>query len=889
VSPSPSRSMRDGDGRPDALDGPGYIDPRFAVPLATNVVVRPRLHVQLTADPASCVLIAAPAGWGKTLLASSWLGTGTTDSVAAWISLGPAEDDLRGFWTSVAAALIPVVADRAAAVLNAVADDDLEQVPGKVAAALTTDGAAVVLVLDNLHEITDLAVHESLLRLVQHPPRGLRLVVTTRRDPPWPLSRLRMTGMLSEIRASDLAFRADETRALFDQLGIDLDAVHVGRLVARTEGWAAGLRLAALTLNSTPDPAGFVDAFSGDDHAVAAYLLDEVLDRLPPDLLDFLVRVSILDVISADLADAMTGGNGGHATLTELARFNMFVQAVGTGGRWYRLHRLIADVLRTRITRARTLRDLHRRAAEWHLHQAMPLEAVRYALRGGLWPFAAELLGVHVLALAVWGNAREIDLLLTAVPREVLLSHAELAAALAIARIMQASPSDRSDLTAAAHAGLGRLSGPRAERLRVLLDLMEFGNGRARGDLLGVAAASHRIPRDPAALAALGLTGWDVISLLVLGNGGMAEFWTGDLATAEKHLRAAVDFDRSGGVLRPHLNAAAHLALLQCERGDLDAADAEARAVVEHATDVGWTVSAQVVAAYLTLAWVALDRDVPPDVDGWLGRVAEVEKVIPEPHVQLAAAALFALRRCDEGDPVGALSDLRLTTARLAGNAPPALADRLTYVEADLLCRIGDVENAGAALAGLHGQFTRAAARALARLHLYQGDLEAAERALARFPDDGPTARGQVEGAILRSLCTMAQDRATALTRLDAALIAAAPLGMRRPFLVPLTALRELISARIEAGTAASAFAVDLVRRMSGHHSRPTITLTEPLTDREQHILRYLASTLSNAEMAAELYLSVNTVKTHQRMIYRKLGAAGRREAVRRAKELRLL
>ena len=881
--------MRDDDERPDAFDGPRYVDPRFAVPLATNVVVRPRLHAQLTADPASCVLIAAPAGWGKTLLASSWLGSRATDGDAAWISLGPAEDDLRGFWTSVSRALVPMVGDRAAAVLNAVADDDLEQVPGKLAAALAADGAPVVLVLDNLHEVTELAVHESLLRLVQRPPRGLRLVVTSRRDPPWPLSRLRLAGVLSEIRASDLAFGADETRALFDQLGIDVDAVHVGPLVARTEGWAAGLRLAALTLNSTPDPAGFVDAFSGDDHAVAAYLLDEVIDRLSPDLLGFLVRVSILDVVSADLADAMTGGNGGRATLTELATFNIFVQAVGASGRWYRLHRLIADVLRARITRARTLRDLYRRAAEWHLHHLMPLEALRYALRGGLWPLAAELLGVHVLALAVRGNAREIDLLLTAVARDVLLGHPELAAGLAIARIMQGSPPDLSDLTAAAHAGVGRLPGRRAERLRVLLDLLEFGNGRARGDLLAVAAACRRIPQDPSALAALGLTGWDLISLLVLGNGGMVEFWTGDMDAAEKHLRAAVDFDRPGGVLRPHLNAAAHLALLQCERGDLDAADAEARAVVEHATEVGWTVSAQVVAAYLTLAWVALDRDDRPEVNGWLGRVAEVETVIPEPHVQLAAAALAALRRCDDGDPIGALSDLRLTTARLAGNAPPALIDRLTYVEADLLCRIGDVENAGAALGRLHGQSTRASARALARLHLYQGDPEAAERALARSPDNGPTVRGQIDGAILRSLCTTPQDRVTALTRLDAALVAAAPLGMRRPFMVPLPGLLELINARIEAGTEAAAFAVDLVRRISGHHSRPTITLTEPLTDREQHILRYLASTLSNAEIAAELYLSVNTVKTHQRMIYRKLDAAGRREAVRRAKELRLL
>ena len=253
------------------------------------------------------------------------------------------------------------------------------------------------------------------------------------------------------------------------------------------------------------------------------------------------------------------------------------MQAVGASGRWYRLHRLIADLLRARITRARTLRDLHRRAAEWHLHQAMPLEALRYALRGGLWPLAAELLGVHVLALAIRGNAREIDLLLTAVPREVLLGHAELAAALAIARLMQASPPDRSDLTAAAHAGVGRLPSPRADRLRLLLDLIEFGNGRARGDLLAVAAACRRIPQDPAALAALGLTGWDLIPLLVLGNGGMAEFWTGDLVARGEAPAGRRGLRPAGGGSRPHLNAAAHLALLQCERGDLDAADAEAR------------------------------------------------------------------------------------------------------------------------------------------------------------------------------------------------------------------------------------------------------------------------------------------------------------------------
>jgi LuxR family maltose regulon positive regulatory protein len=224
-----------------------------------------------------------------------------------------------------------VIGDRFAASLrNAVTADDVEQIPGRFAAALA--GTSVVLVLDNLHQITRLAVHESLLRLIQRPPPGARFIVTTRRDPNWPLHRLRMAGVLTEIRAHDLAFRPDETDVMLGMLGIDLDEVAVGRLVERTEGWAAGLRLAAMELQAAPNPRAVVDRFSGDDHAVAAYLIDEVLDRLRPELLAFLEKVSILDIVSADLADALTGDNIGRATLGDLASSNLFVQAVGSGG-----------------------------------------------------------------------------------------------------------------------------------------------------------------------------------------------------------------------------------------------------------------------------------------------------------------------------------------------------------------------------------------------------------------------------------------------------------------------------------------------------------------------------------------------------------------------------
>jgi LuxR family maltose regulon positive regulatory protein len=874
---------------------PAPVDARFAVPLATHVLNRPRLHARLCADVHHhpCALVTAPAGWGKTLLLGSWLADGGAGRAAVWVSLGPGENDPRAFWTCVATALVPVVGEPAAAALRHLGDEEVESIPGRVAAVLAGDGTPVVLVLDDLHEITSLAVHESLLRLVRRPPPGVRFVVGTRRDPPWPLHRLRLAGLVTQIRALDLAFRADEAAALLAGSGVDLDEVHLQRLVRRTEGWAAGLRLAALELAHSDDPAGFVDRFSGNDHAVAAYLVSEVIDRLPPQLLDFLVRVSILDVVCADLAAELTdaGAGAGAATLAELAASNLFVAAVGAGGRWYRLHRLVRDVLRARITDPRRRRDLHRRAAQWYLRQSMPLDAVTYALRGGLWGLAAELLGVHVMSLLTRSSPRELERILSAVPTDELRGRPELATALAGARIIQGSGAQVGELLAAARAGVGRLPTRRAQRVTVLLDLAEIGYCRFRGDLTGLAAIARRVPEDPGVLAGTGLAAWDLVRLFVLGNTGTALLWTGDLARAEPRLRAAADSGRDDGVLRPHLNAAAHLTLLQGERGQLDAAEANALAVVARAAAAGWADAVQAVTAYLTLAWVALDRDEGARVDHWLTHVAEAGNAA-EPHVQLAAGTLAALRRADREGFESALVALRSARARWAPFAPAALADRVLLAEADLLRRAGDVDQAMESLRRLRGPPTPHSAHAFARLYLDAGDREAAEQALAAPPPGPTTIRQQVQGGVVRALVAADTDPVAALRALEDALLAAAPVAMRRPFLVESAGLRTLLARRLEAGTGVAAFTVDLSGRMSGAPRAPVTPparLVEDLTERERVVLRYLASTLSNAEIAAELYLSVNTVKSHQRMVYRKLGATGRRDAVRRARQRGLL
>jgi LuxR family transcriptional regulator, maltose regulon positive regulatory protein len=225
-------------------------------------------------------------------------------------------------------------------------------------------------------------------------------------------------------------------------------------------------------------------------------------------------------------------------------------------------------------------------------------------------------------------------------------------------------------------------------------------------------------------------------------------------------------------------------------------------------------------------------------------------------------------------------------------SAPAVVADRVLLAEAELLRRAGDLQHAVHVMTRLHGAATPNIAHPLARLHLAGGDAAVAEQLLAAFPAERGTVRQRVEGDIVRTLIAAERDHGCALQLLEDALLAAAPIRMRRPFLTEASGLRSLLAERIEAGTNAAAFAVDLLNRMSGQHDQslpaPPV-LIEALTEREHVVLRYLASTLSNAEIAAQLYLSVNTVKTHQRMIYRKLDAAGRRDAVSRAKQLGLL
>ena len=885
IGPEPAILRVAGTG-PDPAVATGPDTPgKFAIPLATHVVGRPRLLARVAAGVSVGVtVIAAAAGWGKSLLVGSWAAGGADGRRVAWVNLDPGDDDLRSFWATTAAALAAVAHDGAAEALARLAAAPVgDELPGDLVRALDRSEHPLVLVLDNLHEVTDPEVHAGLLRLVERPPRTLSLVFTTRRDPPWPLPRLRLAGLLTEIRADELAFRPDEGAALFAQFGVELTPEELDEMVQRTDGWAAGMRLGALHLHDAPDVGAAVAAFSGDDHDVSGYLLDEVLGRLPTDLADFLEKVSVVDLVCVDLADALTGRGDGAAVLGELAASHLFVHALDRPGRWYRLHRLLLDLFRAQPLPRRERRELHRRAARWFADQGMTLEALRSAIHGELWPLACDLVGRHLAALTLCGSARELERVLESVPREVLLARPELATALAGARMVQAHPFEVEQLIEFAVECFGGLSARRVGRLRLYHALIMGGRARVVGDLRAALEAYRRVPLDPTAITDLDVVDVGIVLDLVRSNLGTAEYWTGDSATAAVHLRDVADLAGPRRSLPP-VNAASHLALIAGDRGDLVTAEHLARTAVAAAERAGWTRTMQIAPAYLALARVAFDRVELNDT--WLGRLAEVEEQSPEHHISLAASLVRAARHEAAGDPDRALAELRGVEGRLGGWVPPPpLREQVLLTRAALLAQVGDVASARVLADRVGTPQTGTGAVLGAQLHLSLGEPAAAREALERADDTHP--RGRTDTRIAGALLTAAEgDEDRALELLEDALLAAAPFALRRPFLAAPD-LADLLARRLEHGSAASEFALDLLGRWTPTGQRRAFV--DPLTERERLALRYLTTSLSNAEIATELYVSVNTVKTHQRAVYRKLGAAGRREAVRRARALGLL
>jgi LuxR family transcriptional regulator, maltose regulon positive regulatory protein len=858
-----------------------------------GLVHRPRLHELIERGAAGLVtLVSAHAGTGKTVLLSSWAAAAEPRRVA-WLGLDRDDNWSPRFWLGVEHALA-----RAGALSGPLPRTGEVGSSTRIAERLDRRSQPVVLVLDDFHEIESPIVGRELQTLLDRSPNGLRVVISSRADPRLRLQRLRLTDDLTEIRAAELAFTVDECGKALQPFAADLAAADVEALCERTEGWAAGIRLAALSLASEPDRTGFLRRFAGDDRAVADYLLNEILDRQPDRLREFLLRTSVPDTISAELADALTGRRDGGRVLAELAAANFLVSGHAGSEVRYRYHGLLLTFLRSQLRRTRPhdLDLLQRLSARWHWSAHEPVPAFRDALAGGDWDLADEIAAEawHVVAFEDAGAEQDA---LVQLSTEAARGRPSLGLLSALASLASGDrrEAERRMASASEHAGAAGAAG----RERVLRLQAEAAIARRDGEYELLEAVASTLAEAPASGGFDATTRAAAQRACALAHLGAAKSALGELDEADALLGAALELSRRTGLRATATSVLGELALLEAGRGRLRRAVEQATDAVEGAALGGSSVGAPLVGAELALGWAHLLWDELTAAEHHLDRAAVAADAAGDRRGRLASAALRALVRGARGprEAGAALAELRGRTIDLDCWQPPlALAPILETAEARLLAARGDLEAAHAALDRTSARAGESAAIALlrARLALAEGQPEVALAILECWPEAELTHLGlRIEACVLTAVARHAlHDEDSAGEAVEHALALAGPNSYRRPFLDCGSAVPVLLEQRIRWGTAHRSFAGELLAACRKRAPSVAVTraeLLEPLSGREQSVLRFLPTMMSNAEIAGELFVTSNTVKTHLKSIYRKLAVSRRRDAVERARALELL
>jgi LuxR family maltose regulon positive regulatory protein len=855
------------------------------------MVRRPRLAERLEAGVREpLTLVAAPAGAGKSALLSTWAADRAASPIA-WLSLDPSDGERRRFWRGVLEALRRAGLGDPIDSLEVQPDADADVLLPVLAEALERRDEPVVLVLDDLHEIGDAPALRDLDRMLRHPSPALRIVVSTRLDPPLRVGRLRVAGDLMEIRAADLAFTLAETDELLAASGIDVPHEVVESLWQRTEGWAAGLRLAALTMQTHPDPAAFVAEFAGDDSTVADYLLAEVLAQQPAEVRDYLLRLSIVDAANAELADAITGRTDSGRILAKLERDQVLLSTTGDARAWHRLHPLFAELLRSelRYEAAGEEPELHRRAARWFATHDRPLDALRHAAAADDWAHVTELAGAHWVRLLLEGELDSLQAVFERMPESDRRADPELALAVAGAYVTAGDePAARHWFELAREQRAGVPAGRRAG-----FDLATAAVGLMRGRLRGDpdAALQHAQAMLEGEAAYRDDAAPDDLRALAMAELGIAELWSGDLPRARQHLETARAAAAAAGRDWLAMLAIGYLSAEAMLRGRFERATRLAGEAEALARLRGWSGTWPMGMTALVRCAVAWHRN-------RLDEAAELERrasALLERSGDRPLRGTLAIQRARllvaRGQPEPAFEALQEAREWLRGwPIMPAITGMLAALEAMLLTAGGWAKDADAAL---DGDASDEVAVARAFLRLRAGDAAGAVSALAPSLDgEGPLLQStRVEAWVTAAAAhEAAGDEPAAEAAMEQALAAAEPGSMQRLFLIHGPAIVALLERHRRSGTSHRALLEDLLTALGRHgEDRVVAPLPEALSEREAAVLSFLPTMMSNQEIAAELYVSVNTVKTHLKAIYRKLDVEDRRGAVRRAQELALL
>ncbi|MFP4345842.1 MAG: LuxR C-terminal-related transcriptional regulator [Anaerolineales bacterium] len=875
------------------------------------------------------ILVSAPAGFGKTTLLSTWLAH--SHHPTAWVSLDERDNDPRRFWGYVLAALqsaVPGVGATTALMLEAPQPPPLESALVELLNDLAMLKEEVVLILDDYHVIEAPAIHEGIAFLLENLPPQAHLVLAGRVDPPLPLSLLRARNRLVELGPADLSFTRDEVEAFFKRLdGLDLAAEDVAALEARTEGWAAGLQLAALSISELGSMTALLDSFTGGHRYVFDYLAQEILERQPPRVSDFLLRTAILDRMSASLCDALlddlppgegTGFEDAAAILTYLDRANLFLVPLDEARRWYRYHHLFGDFLRVRLEddlETAEIAHLHKRASAWFAAHDDPEAAIEHALTAGDYDRAAQLLEGLLMELFQHSELLKLTGWLARLPEAWMDHQPRLNMAAAWALLALGRSEEAEARLEAVERHLGQVVGAPVDSLTLqergaLAEIATIRSSLAfnRMDLQRVRALCRQVRTylGDEVEGTLFNTRDDLLGVTVF-NLALVHEYSGETDAAVEAFKEAVERTEARGNLHLLPLASSHLAQLQILRGELRAASATYRRALllarrlEHPSPLAGLAHAGM--GNLLYEWDELEA-----AEEHLALGVEMGRLWLQWEILLSGYVGLARLRLAQGDRAGALAEVdRLAESAEALQilwARPAVETE----RALLLARAGDVEATGRWLrhsaldaAADFGYFQEPTMFVLARVLVVQGRVEEALALLQRLitqAEEGGRRGRVIELSVVRAQALLAVGQEDeARTALERALLLAEPEGYVRTF-VDEPALTPLLRRLAEGGGDVAGYARHLLEEMAPppaladrtpDREAPAQDLVEPLSERELEVLALLAAGLTNQEAAERLFISVNTVKTHVKHVYDKLNVRNRAEAVARAAELGLL
>jgi LuxR family transcriptional regulator, maltose regulon positive regulatory protein len=853
--------------------------------LPPGFVMRPALRASLEASSAADVtLVCAPAGYGKTLLLADWSRT-STNADTAWVSLDRDDNDPRRLWAAIVASLeacpsVPCPSRPQLPRLWHVGA--LPEFLAELVAGYQAMTRPIRLVLDDLHELVESEAVHGLEILVRNRPAGVQLVLSSRCDPPLSLPRLRLAGRLRELRAAQLRFSLAETRELLEMSSLHLTPLQVETLHRRTGGWAAGLRLAALGVAGSADRDGFLANFSGDERSVADYLVGEVLAGLPEDVQEFLRVISISEPIPAGLAAELSGRQDAGSVLDSLEHETALLTATGPQRDSYGIQELLRTHLLADLRRHGPKRaaELHGAAARWWADQHDPTRALDHAVQGHDQRLLTELLQRFAVSLILSGQHAPLRRALACAGAHVVARDPWLALTSAFVHIEAGElPAARDDVHHAQQSWPAD-GDPDLAVLRAVAEQLGAGQSASATSSREIAGLKiDELPTEP-----------ELEALARLGRAS-ARLDQGDLLEAGAELELALTLSRRYAFDYLAMQCLALQGVIAGVAGDIRAMRTVSGQAVAAAAEHGWECSVWSAAGMAMLGYAALMRTETAEAERLSADGLTLGVASSSPQLLFALRAIHGAAVFDGGERARGLAELQQARSELGGlDAGPEQAAAIAMLEFRAALMLGHVMAARTVLGWLAERTGDTG-----ELHVMRGWAEAGSdrpahaRALIRPVLQETTSallpQTMVDAWLLEtSVALAAGERPGARRALQAALAVAERLDVLRPFAQAGTGVRELLVHQHGSFGAAEAFAERALAAGAGHH-----TPQAALSERELTVLRLLPSLLSLGEIAADLTLSVNTVKSHVRSIYAKLGVSSRRLAVLAAHERGLL